>query len=942
MADSRSQHVNVQSSSYGTNYASPTDSEFSDAYSSSNETVRGWDERRVADWLRSINAEKYIDLFKANHITGENLMDIDQTVLKEIGVKKIGDRVRIGSQAKAFRQQEYRRKRGPNRNSFKPAQPNTPPSSSSPRPPPSTSRVTKSNGRDKRISRAFTASEMAQATSVPIKAVKNISRPSSPLVDGERSNRQPRHPAFNGRDETQLDHSRQYHGPSSGGTSGSSRSNATPIETPTTAIPQQSTRFPASRSGRSNTSTRLPLDKHTVKIIFDDGRSHYVDVENCRSADEVVVRTLRQAGGSEQNPRKYCFHVLNGTEANYTNCRKLSDQELLKICSDRSRPERERLIFRKISLGEPEGVQLMAAAQVAKEQRQQSTPPSAIDSATRSQRKLQNILGESLPSLTYPMSPTVLERREQHLYHTSDDLDGSDYQVPVRPRPQPRNMQLKGDRPESEMVVADPQTYFPDINKAEIEKTVRMSIRRSQRLSRANSRLSVMSTFSNTSSKADAPPVPAMPPVRNSWFASQPARHRPFSILQMGRPQSSIRDSMASFGGLEALDEESSLDTESNRKSYVSFGADSAPEDSASASATEGEEVHSYLEDGSSPPVTESGSYNDQLTQVLAEDGEDPDEELNDFLKSESYDDIKYIRGKLIGQGSFGSVYLALHAMTAELMAVKQVELPTTSSRAIDTKKNNMVEALKREIALLRELRHPHIVQYLGSSSDTNNLNIFLEYVPGGSIAKMLIDYGALPEEVVRKYVRQILIGLAFLHSRDIIHRDIKGANMLVTTQGQVKISDFGISKRVQDSKTLLATEDGTGSTNSGTGKGVAGRGGFANHRVSLQGSVFWMAPEVVKQTAYTRKADIWSLGCLVVEMLTGSHPHPNCTQLQAIFKIGMKGAGGMMNNPSPDMPTKASGPAKEFLKTTFQIEHEERPEAQALLSTPFMSLQNK
>ena len=790
------------------------------------------------------------------------------------------------------------------------------------------------------MSRAFPASEIAQVTSAPIKSVKNLSRPSSPLVENEnRGNRQPRHPAYTGRDETQRDQSRQNHNPSSAGTAGSGRQNATPIETPTTAIPQPTARFPVSREKRSNTTTRLPLDKHVVKVIFDDGRSHYVDVENCRNADEVIVRTLRQAGGSEQNPRSYCFYVLNGTEANYANCRRLADQELLRICSDKGRPERERLIFRKLRLGEPEGVQLMAAAKVAKEQVQQSTPPFAIDSATRSQRKLQNILGESLPSLTYPMSPTVLERREQHLYHASDDIDGTDYQVPVRPRPQPRNNQFDKGRPPSEMVVADPQTYFPDINKAEIEKTVRMSIRRSQRLSRANSRLSVISNFSNASSKNDAPPVPAMPSIRNSWFTSQSARHRPLSILQMGRPQSSIRDSMAS-SGLEALDEESPLDTESNRKSYVSFSNDSAPEDSASASVTDNEDVaqHSYLEDGSSPPITEAGgSYNEQLTQVLAEDGEDPDEELNDFLKSDSYDDIKYIRGKLIGQGSFGSVYLALHAMTAELMAVKQVELPTTSSTAIDTKKNNMIEALKREIALLRELRHPHIVQYLGSSSDANNLNIFLEYVPGGSIAKMLIDYGALPEEVVKKYVRQILIGLAFLHSRDIIHRDIKGANILVNTQGQVKISDFGISKRVQDSKTLLSTEDGAGGASSNGGKGIPGRGGFANHRVSLQGSVFWMAPEVVKQTAYTRKADIWSLGCLVVEMLTGQHPHPNCTQLQAIFKIGMKGVGGTMNDPSPDVPAKASRDAKEFLKSTFRIEHEERPEAQTLLQMPFL-----
>ena len=188
-----------------------------------------------------------------------------------------------------------------------------------------------------------------------------------------------------------------------------------------------------------------------------------------------------------------------------------------------------------------------------------------------------------------------------------------------------------------------------------------------------------------------------------------------------------------------------------------------------------------------------------------------------------------------------------------------------------------MVEALKREIDLLRELKHANIVQYLGSNSDDTHLNIFLEYVAGGSVATMLVNYGSLPEQLISNFVRQILHGLAYLHSKDIIHRDIKGANILVDNHGSVKISDFGISKRVEASTLLNNPAPGLK------------RGG---PRVSLQGSVFWMAPEVVRQTAYTKKADIWSLGCLIVEMFTGSHPHPNCTQLQAIFKIG--GAGGV------------------------------------------------
>ena len=87
------------------------------------------------------------------------------------------------------------------------------------------------------------------------------------------------------------------------------------------------------------------------------------------------------------------------------------------------------------------------------------------------------------------------------------------------------------------------------------------------------------------------------------------------------------------------------------------------------------------------------------------------------------------------------------------------------------------------------------------SCVDEDHLNIFLEYVPGGSVTSLLRNYGAFEEPLVRNWVRQILTGLNYLHERDIIHRDIKGANMLVDNKGGIKISDFGISKKVEDSE---------------------------------------------------------------------------------------------------------------------------------------------
>jgi mitogen-activated protein kinase kinase kinase len=171
----------------------------------------------------------------------------------------------------------------------------------------------------------------------------------------------------------------------------------------------------------------------------------------------------------------------------------------------------------------------------------------------------------------------------------------------------------------------------------------------------------------------------------------------------------------------------------------------------------------------------------------------------------------------------------------------------------------------------------------LDSSSDEQYFNIFLEYVPGGSVAALLRNYGAFEEPLVRNFVRQILEGLNYVHERGIVHRDIKGANVLVDNKGGIKISDFGISKKLEDSASYETHSSAHGLTEDVLSDLMPGN---RLHRPSLQGSVYWMAPEVVKQVAYTKKADIWSVGCLIVEMLTGEHPWAQLNQMQAIFKV--------------------------------------------------------
>ncbi|OBA20007.1 Pkinase-domain-containing protein [Metschnikowia bicuspidata var. bicuspidata NRRL YB-4993] len=273
----------------------------------------------------------------------------------------------------------------------------------------------------------------------------------------------------------------------------------------------------------------------------------------------------------------------------------------------------------------------------------------------------------------------------------------------------------------------------------------------------------------------------------------------------------------------------------------------------------------------------------------------------------------KWLQGARIGAGSFGTVYLGMNPMSGELMAVKQVPIPTGSSKQNEVHRS-MISALQREMAILKELNHENIVLYYGLSSDANFLNIFLEYIPGGSVQLMLHLYGPFEEPLIRNFIRQVLVGLSYLHGVDIIHRDIKGANILIDIKGIAKISDFGISKKVN-----TTDEEKSNDT---TGKQAK--------RASLQGLVYWMAPEVVKQTAYTKKADIWSVGCLVVEMFTGRHPFPSFSQMQAIFKIG--------THTRPEVPKWCTIEGQDFLNKTFEFDYSKRPSAVELLADSFLA----
>lgn len=893
-------HLAAPSSAYEELFTSPTESDFSEIYDGL-DAIRSWDEKRVGDWLHTIRCGQYEQLFKTNNFNGDNLLECDQKILQEMGIKKIGDRVRIFVAIKQLRNKSAVLRTRRNRDSLAALdlQAHTPSSSDSQRAIPPRSQ---GPGGSRRFSRQLDPTMLGNFTSNTAAGLKSGSRPSSPLAEthlqGLRAHRYAASPMENARKEAAGGYF---------GNSGPSSANTTSGRRPETSpqIISQTARVPTHVRQNSSidglTYGGLPANSPVVRIIHARGETKVLNIKHCRTADDVIATVLRKLLLPESHFRNYCFWVLDGLEATTANCRRLSDIELMKICDDPLRSERNRLMLRKINAGEPDPDELRRAAQLAADESQILHKSALSSNSMRNQIKLQKLTGESWPDIKQPMSPSnTTTDRHRNIITTADDEEAG---LPVPYSDQTGLNTLRpflGGRPPSEMIVQELTSYFPSHQREEIEKTMRLSVRRSQRMSRAQSRLSVMSNISFASSMKDAPPIPS---ISDAWLAQSghPLRNasRPLSVAsRFALPNASFRDSIAS-SSLHPLQEESPI--EPNRKSYISF-------DSGSDTNTNDAPRQSYFDVSPSVDTAE----NERLSEIVAEDDEEEDPGLNSFLAGNQFEKNNWMKGDLIGEGSFGSVYLALHAVTGELLAVKQVELPNvTKGTESDKKKTLMISALKQEIDLLQGLRHPNIVQYLGTSSDESHLNIFLEYVPGGSIAGMLKAYNFFKEPLVRNFVRQILEGLAYLHGRDIIHRDIKGANVLVDNKGGVKISDFGISKRAD-----------VASANQLPGSGL--------NRPSLQGSVFWMAPEVVRQSGHTKKADIWSLGCLIVEMFTGDRPFPDKSQLQALFAIGS-------NQVKPHVPENVTEDAKRFVNKTFEIDHEKRPSAEELLKDKFM-----
>eukprot|EP01137_Pigoraptor_chileana_P036033 Opistho-2@30957 len=319
----------------------------------------------------------------------------------------------------------------------------------------------------------------------------------------------------------------------------------------------------------------------------------------------------------------------------------------------------------------------------------------------------------------------------------------------------------------------------------------------------------------------------------------------------------------------------------------------------------------------SQPAQQSQPQYNDSAVPKLSHDGEGElrrthdkthmgengapvsDDRFNFLSTSQEQSDIQWKKGYLLGRGAFGKVFCGLNKQTGELIAVKQIFLGGgQGNNKKDLKSQTAV--YEREITLLKRLHHQNIVAYLGTRIDGNSLYIFMEFVSGGSIASMLSQFGAFEEEVIRHYLKQILDGVAYLHDNEVIHRDIKGANILVDTSGIIKLIDFGAAKQLCQHISH-------------------------SNLKSLEGTPYWMAPEVVTESGYGRKSDIWSIGCVLYEMGTGSPPWAHMGPVSAIFQIGS-------GTEIPRLGDQFSAAAHDFLGLCLKRNPNERPFARELL----------
>eukprot|EP01105_Mastigella_eilhardi_P023501 TRINITY_DN593_c0_g1_i4.p1 TRINITY_DN593_c0_g1~~TRINITY_DN593_c0_g1_i4.p1 ORF type:complete len:571 (-),score=168.34 TRINITY_DN593_c0_g1_i4:59-1771(-) len=251
---------------------------------------------------------------------------------------------------------------------------------------------------------------------------------------------------------------------------------------------------------------------------------------------------------------------------------------------------------------------------------------------------------------------------------------------------------------------------------------------------------------------------------------------------------------------------------------------------------------------------------------------------------------------KKLGKGAYGYVYLGVDKRNSEQVAIKIIWLDDA----------NTVEDVKKEIELLQDCNHPNIVRYAGSYVKHEYLWIVMEFCGGGSVADICqtLECG-LEEDQIAVVCREALQGLQYLHTkRNIVHRDIKGGNILLKDQGEVKLADFGVGAKLFSTFTK---------------------------RNTFAGTPYWMAPEVILENKYNGAADIWSLGITAIEMAETVPPHADVHPMRVLFLVPREAP------PTLKSP-KWSSTFRDFVARCLTKDPEKRPSAVQMLSHPFVT----
>lgn len=246
-----------------------------------------------------------------------------------------------------------------------------------------------------------------------------------------------------------------------------------------------------------------------------------------------------------------------------------------------------------------------------------------------------------------------------------------------------------------------------------------------------------------------------------------------------------------------------------------------------------------------------------------------------------------------LGEGNYGSVHKGLHITSGTIVAIKIVPIV------------NEIAALKKEIQILKECRHPNIVGYIGSYIKDGDLWLIMDYCSAGSVADLIkITKRTLTEPQIASVCQASLRGLLYLHEGKKIHRDIKGGNILLDHKGVAKLADFGVSAQLANTYSKKDTVIGT---------------------------PYWMSPEVISKSTYNKKTDIWSLGITAIEMAEGEPPYSHIHPVRAMFVIQKNPPRGLTE------PHKWSAEFNDFVTKCLIVDPKQRPTAKELLIHAFV-----